>query len=195
MRVNEIFYSLQGEGRWTGHAAVFVRFSGCNLRCPFCDTSHSDFTPMSAGEILAAIEGYPSRHVVLTGGEPAMQIDDELLAALKSAGWFVQIETNGSVAIPASVSESIDWITCSPKDAPVVLDHVDELKVLYQRNGQPMDDFEAMGERFGAELRLQPCDVGDVRLNAAILEGAVEYVKAHPQWSLSLQTHKLIDIR
>lgn len=195
MRINEIFYSLQGEGRWTGHAAVFVRFSGCNLQCPFCDTAHGRFTEMTVDGVMAEIGRYPSRHVVLTGGEPALQVSPELLAALKGAGWFVQMETNGSVALAEDVLQKIDWITCSPKDAPLALGRVDEVKVLYRNDGQPMEGFEAMGRRFGAVLSLQPCDVKDAALNRRLLHGAVEFVKANPQWALSLQTHKLIDIK
>lgn len=194
MRINEIFYSLQGEGRWTGHAAVFVRFSGCNLHCPFCDTAHAVFKEMSVAGIMAEINRYPARHVVITGGEPSLQIDVELLSALKADGRFVQMETNGSVNLPDEVLRLIDWVTCSPKDAPVKLRRVDELKVLYQGEDRPLEAYVEMGRRFGALLSLQPCDVNDAERNGMILRGAVEYVKAHPHWSLSLQTHKLISI-
>ena len=85
MRVNEIFYSLQGEGYHTGTPAVFLRFSGCNLACPFCDTDFSDSTPMTAEEILAAVTAFPAHHIVLTGGEPLLQVDNQLLIMLKKA--------------------------------------------------------------------------------------------------------------
>ena len=109
-RINEIFYSLQGEGFWTGTPAVFVRFSGCNLRCPFCDTAHQAFTPMSADDILSACSEAPV--VVLTGGEPGLQVDAALIEALHGAGYRVHIETNGTVALPGG----IDWVTLSPKE-------------------------------------------------------------------------------
>ena len=86
MRINEIFYSLQGEGYWTGTPAVFVRFSGCNLKCGFCDTEHGGFVDMSEEEIVAAVNSFPARHVVLTGGEPALQISVSLLSRLKGYG-------------------------------------------------------------------------------------------------------------
>lgn len=190
MRVNEIFYSLQGEGRYAGTPAVFVRFSGCNLKCPFCDTSHDAFTEMSEDGIVAEVTSYPARHVVITGGEPALQLTSSLVNKLHEAGKYVQIETNGTVALPPDCG--IDWITCSPKSRKVVLDRVDELKVLFCREGQDMSPFDGVE---ASVYSLQPCDVGDAEANAALLKATVAYCLANPKWHLSLQTHKLIDIR
>ena len=106
-RVNDIFYSLQGEGRNTGRAAVFVRFSGCNLRCSFCDTDFSAFREMTADEIIREISGYPARFVVLTGGEPTLQVTDVFVDQLHQAGFEVAIETNGILPVPGH----IDWVT------------------------------------------------------------------------------------
>jgi len=180
-KVNEIFYSLQGEGYHTGTAAVFVRLSGCNLRCHFCDTDHSAATPMTAAEIAAEAARYPARHLVLTGGEPALQADEALVEAFHAAGFRVQVETNGTRPLPAS----IDWVTCSPKDAPVVLDRIDELKVVYQ--GQ---DVESLADSLPAARAyfLQPCSCANTEITVA-------YILDHPRWRLSLQTHKLIDIK
>ncbi len=188
-RVNEIFVSLQGEGAHTGRAALFVRFAGCNLSCPFCDTDHSEWRPMTATEILAeATRLAPQvRHVVLTGGEPGLQVDSELIEAF--AGWFIQIETNGTMPLP----DGIDWITCSPKEggAPV-LDKVDELKLLWTGPDTRPERFDMID----AQCRsLQPCDTSDPALNARLTAEAVAYIMAHPRWRLSLQTHKLIGIR
>lgn len=178
-KVNEIFYSLQGEGYHSGTAAVFLRLSGCNRSCPFCDTDHNSGAMMTADEIVGAISAYPSRHLVITGGEPALQLDSDLLRAIKTAGFFVQIETNGSLPVPPEV----DWVTCSPKDAPWNIDRIDELKVVYL--GQ---DVEEIASLLPAPRRfLQPCSGKNVA-------ETVEYIKAHPLWRLSLQTHKLIDI-
>lgn len=187
-RVNEIFLSLQGEGAMTGRAAVFVRLSGCNLACPFCDTDHTAFTPMTACEIAArALEiAGPVRHLVLTGGEPALQVDAELTGAF--AGWFVQIETNGSLPLPGG----IDWITCSPKEgAAVVPGRVDEVKLVWTGPQCRPERFEALG---APVLCLQPCATGNPVLDARLTAEAIEYVKARPQWRLSLQTHKLLNI-
>ncbi len=192
MRVNEIFYSLQGEGRFTGTAAIFLRLSGCNLRCSFCDTRHDSYTEMTEAEIVHAISAYPARHVVITGGEPTMQLTQSLVDALHEAGKFVQIETNGSIALAPSLAQAIDWITCSPKSLPVRIGRVDELKVVYE--GQELAPYEAMARDYGSALCLQPCDTGDTVKNTSLLDAVVDYIKKHPAWRLSLQTHKLIHI-
>ncbi len=96
-RVNEIFYSLQGEGFYTGTPAVFLRFAGCNRACPFCDTDFKNFTAMDADEIAEAVAAFPARHLVATGGEPLLQLDSDLLRAIKARGFYVQVETNGSM--------------------------------------------------------------------------------------------------
>ena len=113
-KINEIFYSLQGEGYHTGTPAVFIRFSGCNLKCSFCDTQHEAGTLMTDDEIIAEVSKYPAVTVILTGGEPSLWIDDALIDRLHKAGKYVCIETNGTRPLP----ESIDWVTCSPKGFP-----------------------------------------------------------------------------
>ena len=107
-KINEIFYSLQGEGAHTGTPAVFVRFSGCNLKCDFCDTSHESGIEMADEAIIEEVCKYPCRMVILTGGEPGLWIDDALVDALHKAGKYVAIETNGTQVLP----EAIDWVTC-----------------------------------------------------------------------------------
>lgn len=199
MRVNEIFYSLQGEGRWTGTPSVFVRFSGCNLNCTFCDTDHADGYEMTDRQIVDRVRDAVSSlslfahvingiHVVLTGGEPSLQVTAELIDLLHDDGWFVQIETNGTRQLPSG----IDWVTCSPKEGTALqLDSVDELKVVYDGKINV-----AQYEGFRAQVfSLQPMDTGDAEINRLITEQTVLYCKEHPQWHLSLQTHKLIDIR
>lgn len=179
-RVNEIFYSLQGEGHYTGTAAVFLRFAGCNRQCSFCDTDHSAYTEMSAAEIAEACADFPARHLIATGGEPLMQLDSALLRHLKAKGFYVQVETNGTLPVPPEV----DWVTCSPKDAPWRVNRVDELKIVYQ--GQNVDE---IATHFDVTLLyLQPCS----GLNVA---ETVAFILNHPRWRLSLQTHKLIDIK
>lgn len=188
MRVNEIFYSLQGEGYFTGTPAVFVRLAGCNLRCAFCDTDHRAYTEYTEEEIVGRVAGYPATHVVLTGGEPALQLTASLVDRLHEAGKFVQIETNGTCRLPEGCR--VDWVTCSPKDRPVVLSDLDELKVVFQ--GQDMAVYESIPARV---YSLQPCDVKDKALNYGYVRGAIDYIKRHPKWRLSLQTHKILDIR
>ncbi|MGN0220688.1 MAG: 7-carboxy-7-deazaguanine synthase QueE [Prevotella sp.] len=186
-RVNEIFYSLQGEGFYTGRAAVFVRFSGCNLRCPFCDTSFEDYREMDSEEILQVIRQYPARFVVLTGGEPALQVDEEFTACLHRQGYEIAMETNGTRAVP----RGIDWLTVSPKisyctGAALAVDRCNELKCLFD-GVAPVSTCGIIADHY----YLQPCDVGDVQRNRLIMQQCVEYVCRHPRWRLSLQTHKM----
>lgn len=200
-KVNEIFYSLQGEGLWSGTPMVFLRFSGCNLRCPFCDTDFASGEEMTVEEILSAIdaarkEGVPAtgnkctdgaglcRRVVVTGGEPALQADDGLIAALHSAGYVIHMETNGTRPLP----EGIDWITFSPKTdwvkgAEPAIDRADELKLVY--TGQDPERWTGFNAR---HFFLQPCSCRNT-------SEVVAYVLAHPVWNLSLQTHKYLEIR
>ena len=179
-KVNEIFYSLQGEGYHTGTPAVFVRLSGCNLSCPFCDTRHDEGVMMTDDEIVEACLRHPARVVVVTGGEPSLQLDDALVNAFHSAGFRVHVETNGTMPLPASV----DWVTCSPKTGgEVVLTHIDELKVVYE--GQDLSQYDCYD---AAHRFLQPCSC----LNT---DATIAAVLAHPAWRLSLQTHKLVGIR
>lgn len=188
MKINEIFYSVQGEGRYTGVPAVFLRMSGCNQKCSFCDTQHESFTEMDEAEIVLAVSKYPSRHIVITGGEPTLQLTASLVDSLHAEGFFVQIETNGSCRLAEGCN--VDWITCSPKAAPVVIARVDELKVVYW--GQDISRWEAFTAK---EYRLQPLDSKDDAPNADILRKTLDYILAHPQWALSLQTHKIIDVQ
>ena len=179
-KVNEIFYSLQGEGFFTGTPAVFLRFCGCNRRCPFCDTDFADGKEMTADEIISAVTNFTARLIVITGGEHTIQLDCDLVRALKASRFFIQIETNGSNPVPTGV----DWVTCSPKDAPWRVDRIDELKVVYQ--GQ---DVEALIQLLPSpRLFLQPCSGENI-------PETISYILAHPHWRLSLQTHKLINIQ
>ncbi len=179
-KINEIFYSLQGEGYYTGTPAVFIRFSGCNLTCSFCDTQHEEGVMMSDEDILAEVEKYPTSTVILTGGEPALWIDDELIEKLHEAGKYVCVETNGTRPLP----ESIDWVTCSPKrGVKLGLNSMDEVKVVYE--GQEIEVYELLpAEHFF----LQPCSGENIA-------ETVDCVMRHPKWRLSLQVHKLINIR
>lgn len=199
MKINEIFYSLQGEGRFAGHAAVFVRLSGCNLACPFCDTQHQDGREMTDDEIIGEIRKYPARHAVITGGEPGLQLTREFVDRLRHEGYFVQVETNGTLPIPPNV----DWVTCSPKTLDIVPERVDEIKLLFHDDGHDEERVRLYEPIEARHRSLQPCDHSmtvhdddECRLrNAATLASCIAFVKAHPTWSLSLQTHKILGIR
>lgn len=181
-RVNDIFYSLQGEGRNTGRAAVFVRFAGCNLHCDFCDTDFSSYELLSDDDILQRIKAFPTRFVVLTGGEPSLQVDEAFLRLLHEHGYEIAMETNGTHPIASGV----DWITCSPKGTTVI-SRCNELKCIFEENTATPDDHGLQ-----ADFRyLQPCDVGDETRNTRIRKACLDYILTHPEWRLSLQTHKL----
>lgn len=206
--VKELFYTLQGEGRNAGRAAVFCRFAGCNLWsgreqdratavCSFCDT---DFVGVDgdgggrfadaealAGAVERAWAGAGgARLAVLTGGEPLLQVDLPLLAALHARGFEIAVETNGTLEPPAGV----DWLCVSPKaDAPLKLTRGHELKLVYPQPLAPPERFEHLDfEHF----LLQPLDDGAQAANTA---AAVAYCLANPRWRLSLQTHKALGIR
>lgn len=196
-RVNEIFYSLQGEGYHSGVPAVFVRFSGCNLRCPFCDTDHSSGSGMTDDEIVAEINRYPAHWIILTGGEPSLQIDEDFLQTLHNAtGKRIAIETNGTNALP----NGIDWITVSPKtgiggnvELPLRVALADEIKVV--DTGQPLEPYFTLDCRRDSTLMyLQPCFVGDPDTLRANIARTVNRVLTDPRWRLSAQTHRFLNI-
>ena len=200
MRVNETFVSLQGEGYFTGTPAFFLRLSGCNLQCPFCDTHHQSFTEMSEEEIVEEASLHEPRHIVITGGEPALQLTPSLIDKLHEAGFFIQVETNGTLPLP----DGIDWVTCSPKgqtpsNFPLKGENlkIDELKVLFMGDGTDPEVLTSplLGEGSGVRLYLQPLDTGDEMRNRIILRDTIAYVMQHPKWRLSLQTHKLLGIK
>ena len=211
--VKEIFYTLQGEGAQSGRAAVFCRFSGCNLWtgreedrsravCQFCDTDFVGVGPdvgrfTSATELADAIDrcwtggaqGYEDavrKFVVCTGGEPLLQLDESVIDALHERGFEVAVETNGTRPAP----QSLDWICVSPKaGAPFVQTSGNELKLVYpQENAQPE---KFAGLKF-QNFFLQPMDGPNVAANT---ERAIEYCLRHPRWRLSIQTHKLVGVR
>ena len=205
--VKEIFLTLQGEGAHAGRAAVFCRFAGCNLwsgreqdrataTCRFCDTDFVGTDGTLGGRYLSADQladtiaaqwvGAADRYTVLTGGEPLLQLDTALLDALHARGFAIAIETNGTIEVP----EGVDWICVSPKaGAELVVRRGHELKLVYPQAGAAPEDF--VGLAF-ARFSLQPMDGQDVADNTA---RAVDYCLRHPQWRLSLQTHKTLGIR
>ena len=205
--VKEIFLTLQGEGAQTGRPAVFCRFAGCNLWsgleedraravCKFCDTDFVGIDGTKGGKYTAEDlartieqewgEDRHHRFVVLTGGEPLLQIDEALIAALHGVGFEIAVETNGTVAPP----EGLDWVCVSPKaGAELVLQTGNELKLVFPQQGAVPEDFADLAfENFS----LQPMDGPNVAENT---KRAIAYCMQHPQWRLSLQTHKALGIR
>ena len=158
---------------------------------------------MTEEEIVAETLRYPAPFVVITGGEPTLQLTPSFLKKLREAGKKIQIETNGSIDLPDEALRLIDHITCSPKSAPVKLRRIDELKVVFEAEALPLPKnveeqlarYESLAARHNAVCSLQPCDVGDPVRNRAITEAAITYILEHPVWRLSLQTHKILDVR
>jgi len=210
-RVKEIFYTLQGEGAHAGRPAVFCRFTSCNLWtgqekdraraiCQFCDTDFVGTDGPGGGRFTDAEQlacavaqswtGAPHAmarpFVVCTGGEPLLQLDQELVDALHAAGFEIAIETNGTRPAP----EGIDWICVSPKaGTDIVLTAGDELKLVFPQDGAGPELFESL--KF-TRFALQPMDGPDLAANT---EKAIQYCLDHPQWTLSMQTHKYLGIR
>jgi 7-carboxy-7-deazaguanine synthase len=198
--VNEIFYSIQGEGYWTGRPAVFVRFSRCNLWtgreedrakavCQFCDTDflHANYRFRTAEALVDAIEKESEncRFVVLTGGEPTLQVDHALLDALNPR-YYVAMETNGT----KPVLLDIDWVCVSPKaTAGTVVNVGHELKIVWP---QPFDLEDIWLSTKFDHYWLSPMDGPNLAENT---QTALDYVLAHPQWRLNIQTHKVIGVR
>lgn len=193
-KINEIFYSIQGEGFHAGTPAIFIRFSGCNLHCPFCDTKHESGTLMSDEVIMKEVANYPARLVILTGGEPSLFVTEAFIDGLHKIGKYVAIETNGTHPLP----DSIDWITLSPKDgfcpkADIKLTGCDELKLVY--NGQPETDIEHYTTIPAKHYYLQPCDTREASKNKKIMQRTVRYCLRHPLWNVSIQLHKVLNVR
>jgi 7-carboxy-7-deazaguanine synthase len=210
-RVKEIFYSLQGEGFYAGRPAVFCRFAGCNLWsgkeadrpdavCKFCDTDFLGTDGPEGGKFAAAGELaqriaqlWPPQKkesirpfVVCTGGEPFLQLDSNLITALHQEGFEVAVETNGTIEPPAG----IDWLCISPKiGAELVVRAGQELKLVFPQAGVNPEAFASLDFQY---FFLQPLDGPDLLENTRL---AVEYVLAHPQWRLSIQIHKILNIK
>lgn len=204
--VKEMFFTLQGEGARAGRAAVFLRFAGCNLWsglerdrasaiCQFCDTEFVGTDGTGGGKFSRAADlaravaalwpGGGKPYVVCTGGEPLLQLDAPLIDALHQAGFEIAIETNGTIAVPPG----IDWICVSPKaGAPLVQVRGDELKLVFPQKGAEPERYQALSFN---HFFLQPMFGPTLAANT---KAAIAYCLAHPQWRLSLQTHKMLGI-
>ena len=191
----EIFHSVQGEGYRSGIPHVFIRFGVCNLRCEWCDTNFDEYQPMTVIDILADVLQYPCKNIIFTGGEPMLNDLWPLARVLKRRGYHLSVESNGTVKIPDGL---LDWICISPKDQMYPQVSIkqragDELKCVYV--GQSLSMYDGLKGGFD-HLFLQPCyDENDtVERNGRTFALTEEVVKQHPDWRLSLQTHKWMGI-
>ena len=191
----EIFHSVQGEGARSGIPHVFLRFGNCNLRCEWCDTDFLTYQSMSCAEIIDDIAQYNCKNIIFTGGEPMINDLWPIQRLLKSRGYHISIETNGTIEIPRGL---IDWICVSPKDQLYPNKKTkqrtgNELKCVYI--GQDLSIYDELVDGFD-HLFLQPCfiDTESVEWNGKNFAKTESVVKNNPQWRLSLQTHKWMGI-
>lgn len=191
LSVNELFYSLQGEGGRMGEASIFIRLSGCNLNCRFCDTDFEFGEALELEEIYRRISNYPCRWIIWTGGEPTLQLTDEAILFFKERGYKQAIESNGTRLL----SPLLDYTVCSPKGnygyARTENPSVNEVRIPIQK-GDTVPDIRILPE---AECYfLSPVFDADKQITAENIAFCVEIVKNNPEWRLSLQMHKLIGI-
>lgn len=188
--VKEIFYSLQGEGGRVGEPSIFIRLTKCNLACSFCDTDFAEGDEMSVVEILDAIKAFETKWIIWTGGEPTIQLNDEILKVFREAGYKQAIETNGTRRVPSL----IDYITCSPKqnyeDIRNKIPRVNEIRLPVQV-GEILPDVSVFPP--SDKYFVSPVFDGN-QPNMDNINYCVDLVKANPEWTLSLQMHKLINI-
>lgn len=195
----EIFYSIQGEGCNTGMPAVFVRLAGCNQTCSFCDTNHTMKEQLMEDEILDRCSTYKCKRVVITGGEPFMQNLEPLVDILTTMNYNIFIETNGTIAVPKKLTDKISWIAMSPKGA-MRLSRWEEVKLIVSID----TNIESLVKQIGdlktrvpqAMIFLQPCFiVGDPAGTDQNTQFTIQMVKELPGCYLSLQTHRMLNIR
>jgi len=198
LKINSIFYTIQGEGSYVGTPAIFIRLSDCNLACSFCDTEFLSGNEMTEQEILEEIFNYDCEFIVLTGGEPSMQNIDLLCELLKKEGYYITIETNGMFEIPVEVN----WICLSPKSSfdYIQLKECHDLKFVIKQGSkipEIPDDFRyhqlfisPMNYSSGKKIGAEAC----AKLNKTNLDYCIDFIKQNSKWRLNLQTHKIIGV-
>ncbi|MDR2652248.1 MAG: 7-carboxy-7-deazaguanine synthase QueE [Prevotellaceae bacterium] len=185
LKINEIFYSIQGEGANAGMPAIFIRFAGCNLKCPFCDTNHEDHKEYSIEEIIKKIKDFDCKNIIWTGGEPTLQLTNEILVYFK--GYYHCIETNGTNPVP----NSINYIACSPKVPIETLN----------RNFKEANEFRypvKAGDKLPDILKIpraQHYYISPIDVTEQNVDYCIKLIKENPQWKLSVQVHKILKIR
>ena len=190
MKINEIFYSLQGEGARVGQPTVFIRLTGCDLSCGFCVTEFASGKEITTDELLARVKQYPAKWITWTGGEPMLQLNEGVVSAFRDAGYLQSIETNGGHPVPFD----LDWVVVSPKVAEHVVkrnfpDGVDELRYAWHAGKMSVPQPGA----HAVHKFLSPvCDGNSI--NATNLKHCIELCKSYPEWKLSVQQHKIWNI-
>lgn len=196
-KINEIFYSLQGEGFYSGQAAVFVRFSGCSLKCSFCDTNFEEKLNLTLDQLIEEIEKLipnslknEKNIIIFTGGEPLLQLNESLLYEIKRRNYLINIETNGTIEVPVSWKKYINCLTISPKikEYPYSLKQFwgDELKIVFQN--QTQEELDAYLKLNFNYFYLQPCSMQNI-------PEIIEIIKNNKHWQLSLQIQKILNIQ
>ena len=186
-KLAEVFYSIQGEGFWVGHPAIFIRFASCNLQCSWCDTDFSHKLTLTKNAIYEIIRHYPCKRIILTGGEPSLQLEldtegnSDFVQYFKDRGYHVHIESNGTKKLP----KNLDWITISPKEEWIIRSG-DELKVVYL--GQDLEQYNNANFKY---YYLQPC----YTKNYVNYQETIQRVKEDSKWILSIQMHKILKIK
>lgn len=200
LKVVEIFTSIQGEGSRTGEASIFIRLAGCNKNCWFCDTEWKAFQIYDVEQIAYLISVYTTKSIVWTGGEPLLQLNEEIIAYFKGLGYNQSLETNGTLPIP----KGLDYVACSPKVT------IKELKKIIKDND--VDEFRFVtpfqNDLFPPNIEdlpkakhyyLSPVFIGEIKerkeVNKEAVQACLDYIKGHPEWKLSIQIHKLINIK
>jgi 7-carboxy-7-deazaguanine synthase len=191
LRVNEIFYSLQGEGARAGAPSIFIRLQGCNLSCDFCDTDFSTGNELSLSKIFTKIKKFPAKQIIWTGGEPALQLNAEVVNYFKKKGYFQAIETNGTIQPP----ENLDWITLSPKVPEKILQKnfpngVNEIKFVWSIKNKSIPKTKIITDYYF----LQPESEGN-KINTRNLAHCISLCLKNPGWRISPQLHKIWKIK
>lgn len=188
LKVNEIFYSIQGEGIRSGFPSIFIRLTGCNLTCGFCDTEFESGREMSLEEILTEIKQFPCKDIVFTGGEPLLQLTEDMITAFKFEGYFICVETNGTVRPP----KGLDHITLSPKIAEHTLEKnfagitIEEIKYIRHKGQKALPETKVKANHYF----ISPQSDGD-KINSENLKHCINLIKESGQWKLTMQSHKI----
>ncbi len=185
LQVNEIFYSIQGEGARTGTANIFIRLAKCNLKCSFCDTDFESYDTLTLKEIYQIIQKYPCKNIIWTGGEPALQISYNVVEYFKKSGYYQAIETNGMFDIP----ENLNWVTVSPKSNIIKPKKIDEIKLVLKK-GDKLPEFS----HYNCLKLISPMNFKD-SINYDNLEYCIDLVLKNPEWQLTMQMHKILKIK